>query len=291
MAAPNLDSKLALLKLRRYTRHTLQKLRMHTWAKPLGTQLETVGKEVDTALVSEAKLVDAVEDAETVLDIADLDLNEYARKVDVFAKSYYTGPNLRDVRDALFGPGVTLTQFNKPLMGQQLRKMRDWPKYLATLRPTEFAPMITKIETALKTADAAIAALTQTEIDLTGFRSATHAPLVVKVANLFQDIWTEAVKKSRETGVPAESLGLFLSVRKNRPPLTLARARAEVTAAEQDLRDAKQELAELEAEAAAEDQADKAREILEGRIADLQKGQKEAQAQIDALQAELARDK
>lgn len=286
MSAPNLDPKLPLAKLRRHVRHTLQKLRIHTWGKTLGTQLENLGKEVDTALASESKFVDAVEDAETVVDICDLDLNEYARRVDVVVKGYYYGQNLKDIREQLFG-SVPLSEFIRPLMGLQLRKMRDFPKYLGTLRPPEFTPMIPKIEAALKSADAAITALTQAEIDLAAFRTGTHYPLVGKVYSLFQDIWAEAVKKARETGVSAEALGLFLVTRKYRPPLTIARARAELSSREEDLKEAKGALDDLLAEAEAEVQAEKKREETERQIAALKKEQADAQVKIDALQKEL----
>jgi hypothetical protein len=288
MSAPNLDPKLPLPKLRRHVRHTLQKLRIHTWGKTLGTQLENLGKELDTALANEAKFVDAIENAETVVDIGDLDLNECARQADINVKGYYTGQNLKEIRETLFGPG-SLSEFVRPLMGQQLRGMRSWPKYLATLRPVEYAPLIAKIETALKNADAAISALTQAEVDLENFRTGTHYPLVKKVSLLFHDIWAAGTKQAKDTGMPGEALGLFLPTRKHRPPLTIARARAEVTAREGDLTDAKAALAGLLADAEAEDKAEKEREALAERIAVLKKEQAETQARIDALQDELDR--
>lgn len=287
MSAPNLDPKLALPKLRRHVRHTLQKLRMHTWGKTLGTQLETLGKDVDTALANEAKFVDAIENAETVVDICDLDLNEYARQADIAVKGYYSGQNLKEIRANLFGP-IPLSDFIRPLLGSQLRASRAWPKYLATLRPVEYAPLIAKIETALKNADAAITALTQAEVDLEGFRTGTHYPLVRKVDLLFHDIWAEGTKQAKDTGKPGEALGLFLVTRKVRPPLTIVRARAEITAREQDLKEAKAALADLEAEV--EVKAEKKREEVREEIAALKKEQAEAQTKIDALQKELEKD-
>lgn len=90
---------------------------------------------------------------------------------------------------------------------------------------------------------------------------------------------------------PGEALGLFLVTRTRRPPLTIARARAELTAREDDLKEAKTALDDLLAEAEAEVQAEKRREETERQIAALKKEQADAQTRIDALQRELDKDR
>lgn len=290
MAAPALDPKLPLPKLRNHTRHTLLKLRLYSWAKPLGTQLESLQKEVDGALSGERRLNDAIADAETVVDICDLDLNGLARNADSLARGFFSGALLKEVREALFGPEPVST-FIRPLLGSQLRGTRNWPKYLATLAAPNLKALIPSVEAAVKAADSAIDALTQAEVDLENFRTGTHYPLVHKVDLLFHDIWSEAVRKAKETGVSAENAGLFLSNRRRRPALTLARARAELTARENDVIEARASLAELEADAQAELESDKRQEALREQISVLKKGQAETTARIKALEDELDKEK
>lgn len=286
MKAPTLDSKLPLPKLRDHIRHTLLKLRLYSWGKPLGTQLEARQKDVDAALIGEQKLRDAVTDAETGVDICDLDLNAFARSVDSQARAFYSGALLKEVREALFGSEPVST-FVRPLLGPQLRATRNWPKYLATLAAPGLKALIPGIEAAIKAADSAIEVLTQAEVDLESFRTGTHYPLVHKIDLLFHDIWAEAVRQAKETGVSAENSGLFLSNRRRRPALTLARARAELTARENEVIEARASLAELEADAQADLESDKRQEALREQISVLKKGQAETTARIKALEDEL----
>ena len=289
MPAPNLDVKTPLAKLRRYTRYTLQKLRIVPWGKALGLQLETVQKEIDSAMGGEQKLSDTISDAETVVDICDLDLNSMARAADLAARGFYSATMLKEVRENLFGP-ISVSDFSRPLLGAQLRAMKNWPKYLATLASPNLKALIPNLETALKASDNSITALTQAEVELASFRTGTHAALVRKVDMLFHEIWAEAVRKAKETGITAESLGLFMSLRRNRPPLTLTRARAELAAREEELQEAQTALAELEAEAKEEVEADHRRLALEQQIAALKKNKAETDARIKALEDELDKD-
>jgi hypothetical protein len=287
MAAPNLDLKLPLAKLRLYARHTLLKLRIHpyAWAKTLGTKLATLLKEeIDPALVTEQKLLDAVADAETVVDIVDIELNSLARKAEVYSR-VYVGPLRTEVRTTLFGQDP-ISQFVKPILNDQLRAMRLWPKYLATLAAQSLKDLGPSVETAVQAADDAIKALTQAETNLAAFRSGTHAQLVKQVNLVFHDIWSEATRQAKETGVdPTE--GLFLKTRRNRPPLTLARARAELAAREEEVKEARTALAELEAEAQTELEEDKKRAAQQAELVTLQKAEAELASRIKALKDEL----
>lgn len=285
MAAPNLDVKLPLAKLRLYTRYTLLKLRLHSWAKPLGTQLATLQKEeVDPSITNEQKLIDAVADAETVVDIADYELNLLARRAEVYSR-VYLGPLRTEVRTTLFGQDP-ISQFVRPILGDQLRAMRAWPKYLATLAAQNLKDLGPSVEAAVKAADDAIKALTDAETNLAAFRSGAHVQLIKKVNLLFHDIWAEAVRQTKETGVdPTE--GLFLKIRRNRPPLTLARARAELAAREEEVSEARTALAELEAEAQAEVEEDKKRAAQKAELVTLQKAEAELASRIKALKDEL----
>lgn len=289
MGAPNLDVKTPLAKLRRYTRYTMLKLRTVPWGKALGLQLETLQKEIDSALGGEQKLSDTIADAETVVDICDQDLNAMARSADLGARSFYSGAMLKEVRENLFGP-ISVSDFSRPLLSAQLRAMKVWPKYLTTLAAPTLKALIPNLETALKAADNSVTALTQAEVELSGFRSGTHAALVRKVDLLFHEIWSEAVRKAKETGISAESLGLFLSLRRHRPPLTLSRARAELVAREEDLQEARTAVAELEAEAQADVEADRKQLALKQEIATLKKGLTVTAARIKELEDELDKE-
>lgn len=287
MAAPNLDLKLPLAKLRMYVRHTLLKLRIHpySWAKTLGTKLATLLKEeVDPALATEQKQLDAVTDAEAVVDITDIELNTLARKAEVLTRNYL-GPLRTEVRQTLFGQDP-VSAFIKPVLGDQLKAMRLWPKYLATLTLQPLKDLGPSIEAAVKAADDAIKALTDAETELAAFRSGTHAQLVKQVNLVFHDIWSEATRQAKETGVdPTE--GLFLKIRRNRPPLTLARARAELAAHEEEVQEARTALAELEAEAQTELEEDKKRAAQQAELVTLKKAEAELASRIKALKDEL----
>ena len=287
MAAPNLDLKLPLAKLRLYTRHTLLKLRMHPypWAKTLGTKLATLQtEEVDPAIVNERKLLDAVADAEAVVDITDIELNTLARKAEAYSR-VYVGPLRTEVRQTLFGQD-SISQFVKPILGDQLRAMRLWPKYLETLAAQNLKDLAPSVEAAVKAAEDSIKDLTVAETHLANFRSGAHAQLVRQVNLVFHDIWSEATRQVKETGIdPTE--GLFLKVRRNRPPLTLARARAELAACEEEVAEARTALAELEAEAQTEIEADKKRAAQQAELVTLKKAEAEIASRIKALKDEL----
>lgn len=288
MAAPNLDLKLPLAKLRMYTRYTLLKLRLHTWAKTLGTKLQLLQKEeVDPAIANEQKLLDAVADAETVVDIADYELNVLARRAEVLTRNYL-GPLRTEVRTTLFGE-QSISEFVRPLMGSQLTAMRTWPKYLATLAVTPLKDLGPSVEAALKAADDAIKALTDAETSLAAFRSGAHVQLIKQTNLLFHDIWAEAVRHTKETGEDVRE-GLFLTTRRRRPPLTLVRARAELAAREEEVQEARTALAELEAEAQAEAEADRQRTAQRLELAALEKTSAELESRIRALKAELSKN-
>ena len=289
MAAPNLDLKIALSKLRVYSRYTLLKLRLHPWAKPLGTLLSTLIKEeLDPALTTEQKLHDAIADAETVVDICDLELNVLARRAEIFSR-VYVGPTRTEVRTTLFGQD-SISEFVRPIMNDQLKAMRAWPKYLATLTAPALKDLGPSVEVALKAADDSIQALTTAETALVNFRSGTHAALVKQVNRLFHDIWAEAVRQTGDTGVDPRE-GLFLKIRRNRPPLTLARARAELLACEEEVSEARTALAELEAEAQAELEADKQRAAQQAELVTLQKAEADLARRIQALKDALDKNK
>ncbi|MFO0574776.1 MAG: hypothetical protein U1A78_12345 [Polyangia bacterium] len=290
MAAPNLDLKLPLAKLRLYVRHTLLKLRIHPypWAKTLGTQLATLLKEeIDPAFATEQKLLDAVADAEAVVDITDIELNTLARKAEVLTRNY-VGPLRTEVRQTLFGQDP-VSAFIKPILNDQLRAMRLWPKYLATLTLQPLKDLAPSVEAAVKAADDAIKALTGAETELAAFRSGTHAQLVKQVNLVFHDIFSEATRQAKETGVdPTE--GLFLKSRRHRPLLTLARARAELAAREDEVKEARTALAELEAEAQAEQEADKKRAAQKAELVTLKQASKELVGRIKELEDELDKE-
>lgn len=287
MSAPALSTKLPLYKLRRHVRHTLLKLRTRAWGRAAGAPLETLLKEVDTALAEESKQLDALEDAETAADIADLELDACARLAWNVTTLHFLGQSRSEVREALFGRAY-LSEFTRPALGPKLRAMRTWPRYLLTLTAVDLKALVARVEAALKAADAATAGALQAEIDLTAFRSGTQAPLVKKVDLQLQAVFAEARKQARTTGVVTEEKGLFLVPRRRQTlTLTPARARAAVASWEQGLAEARADLAQVEAQAQAEAKAEKEREALRQRITTLKGEQAAKQTEIAALEDEL----
>jgi hypothetical protein len=288
MPAPNLPARLPLLKLRRHVRHTLLKLRTRAWGRAAGALLAASLKEVDDALAAERRLADAIEDAETVADLADLELDACARAAWMLGNAHLSGGHRDEVREALFGESY-LSGFIRPVLGPKLRAMRSWPRFLGTLAAAELKALGARVEAALKAADAAVGGLTQAEVELAAFRAGVQAALVKKVDLQLQGIFAEARRQAKETGVQTEDQGLFLLPSRRRPPPTLARARAVLAAREKELAQARAEVAALEAEAEAQARAESERQALRRRITALRDEQARKQAELVALEQELGK--
>lgn len=285
--APTLASDLPLTKLRRELRYTLARVRTRGWAKAWAVLLETELKNTDAALLTETKLHDTLEDAEADVDAADEGLDRSARSVNHYARQWHKGKQLQEVQEALFGTQYP-SEFSKPQLGKQLTAMQQWPAILRAMPVSAMRACAPEVEAALKPAELAADALTKAETPIIAFRTGVHLPLVAKIDGMRQALLGEARKAARDTNDPAQAEGLFRRSTRRRPsPLTLTRARAEVTARERDLLEAKQLVAELEA-AAQEAEQHKAKDrAVQDEISTLEKQQAATAARIAALRDEL----
>lgn len=288
--APTLDLTLSLTKLRQHTRYTIQRLQIRAWGKAWVALFEAEVKNIDTALGTETRLSDAVNDAEAGVHIADAALDGLAHAANSTAKMVYYGANYREVKENLFGMD-TPSEFTKPLLGDQLDEMRDWPGYLGGLGSAEMKALGPKVDAALKAADTAVDVLNKADGELANFRSGVQAGLIKKINGMFQGLLGEARKQAQETGKPAEADGLFLATEQRRrrraPALTIARAAATVATLERDLTEARQDLEELKAAATAAAEAAARRRAKQEQLAALLKRRSETDAEIDKLREEM----
>ncbi|MFO0574175.1 MAG: hypothetical protein U1A78_09265 [Polyangia bacterium] len=289
--APTFELNFSLTKLRRNVRYTVQRMKQRSWGGAWVTLLEAESKNIDTVIAAELKLSDAVDDAETVVHIADALLDDLVTDT-VNAGRTYGG--FREFSSDLFGDDSP-SRFSQGLLGSQLEGMRHWPPYLKAHIGPLVQAMAPKVEAGLKAADDAEAALTKAESELTNFRSLIQAPLIKKINGLFQQLLGEARKQAASTGEPSEAKGLFLLTeqrRRRRAALTtLTNAEATVATCERALVDAKEALAALQAEAAAEAQADSRRRVRAEQIEALRKQREQADKAIDSLEDEQRRDR
>lgn len=290
-SAPSLDSQMSLPLLRRHVRYTMARIRTRAWGKTWLTLFEAELKNLDTALLAEAKLSDAVEDLGADVDAADMALDAAARYVGQLVRQVYHGKDRDDMLQALFGP-LYPSDFVRPLLGDQLEAMAKWPELLKALPHPAMSNQAPKIDAVVKQADAALGALNKAEAPLLAFRTGVQQPLVKKLDGLRQQLLGEARKQARDSGNPAEAEGLFLRAARRRPVVTtLALARAELAACEQDVAAARQRLTELEEAERAAEQHRQRRRAEEDRLAALLKQKSETEAAIAQARANLQTDR
>jgi hypothetical protein len=206
------------------------------------------------------------------------------------------GSGFREFLKELFGDD-TPSEFSLPLLGAQLEGMRHWPGYLKGCLGPNLQALVPKVEAGLKAADDAEVALTkaEAEAELANFRSLTQAPQIKKINGLFQQLLGEARTQAAGLGDPNEAKGLFLLTEQRRrrkaARYSLTRVEATVASCEQALADAKQDLAELKAEAAAEAQAEAERRVRAEQIAALRKQREQTDAALAALESEQRRNR
>lgn len=291
--APSLELNLSLTKLRQHARYTIQRLQIRSWGSAWVALFEAEVKNMDTALATETRLADAVYDAEAGVHIADATLDGLAHATNSTAKMVYYGANYREVKENLFGMD-TPTEFTRPLLQDQLEDMRDWPGYLGGLSNATMKALGPKVDTAIKAADTAVDAMNKADGELANFRSSVQAGLIKKINGMFQGLLGEARKQAQETGKKAEAEGLFLATEQRRrrraPALTLDRAAATVTALEQDLAEARQDLDQLKAAATAAAEAAAKRRARQEQMEALLKRRGETDAEIDKLRDEMHKD-
>jgi hypothetical protein len=269
----------------------MARIRTRSWGRAWLALFEAEQKNIDTALQAETRLSDAVEDAEAAIDIVDDSLNALAGQAGSLVRLHYRGKQRDDVMAALFGSQFP-SEFVKPLLGEQLEAMAKWPEILKTLTVTALSDLAPKVEAAVKQADTALEALGKAEASLMAFRTGVRQPLVKKVDGMRHQLLGEARKQARDSGDPREAEGLFLrSVRRRPAETSLALARAELAACEQDVAAAKQRLAALEEAERAAEQRRAQRRVDEDRLAALLKQQAETEAAIAQARANLRADR
>ncbi|MFO0573300.1 MAG: hypothetical protein U1A78_04840 [Polyangia bacterium] len=285
--APSLDSNMSLTLLRRHVRFTIARLRTRSWGKSWLALFEAEQKNLDTALQAEARLSDAVEDAEADLDAADAALDSLVRHLGLVVKQLYRGKDRDDMLQTLFGP-ASPSRFAEPLLGEQLDAMAKWPEVLKGLSYPSMSDQAPKVEAAVKQARAALDVLVKAEAPLLAFRVGVRQPLIKKIDGLRQQLQGEARKQARDSGDPEEAEGLFLRRLRRRPPApTLARARAELAECEQAVVAAKQQLVALEEAERVAEQRRTDRRAGEDRLAGMLRQQAELQASINELRSSL----
>ena len=289
--APSFELNTSLTKLRRNVRYTVQRLKLRGWGGALVTLLEAEVKSIDLAIATEQRLSDAEDDAATAVQGMDGVLDSMVLTVVNTGRTY---GGYREFLKDLFGD-ETPSEFSIPLLGTQLTGMRHWPGYLKSCLGPNLQTLAPKVEAALKAADDSEVALTKAEAELANFRSLTQAPQIKKINGLFQQLLGEARKQAQLLGDPNEAKGLFLLTEQRRrrkaARYSLTHAEATVAACEQALAEAQKDLAALQAEAAAEAQADSRRRVRAEQIEALRKQREQADKAIETLEDEQRRDR
>lgn len=289
MRIPTLSVEISLSELRREIRYTLAILRQRSWAAAWVPLFEGLLREVGGAETEQAALLDKLEDANAAVDDADV-------RLDVFVGGAASG--LRDALDkdtdapiwrSMFG-SQRPSDFVRPKLGEQLDRMRSWPALLRTAPTQPLRDSAAVCETLIKTADDAVTAQAAAASALQVFRAGKLVSLVNTINGERNSLGGEADKQLFGQKIrPEEASGLFRQAPRGRPPRpeTLASIRAEIAAAEQELAQKRQRLAELEAEAQAEAQAAELRRADEAALLAARAAQTEAEKKVAELEKRL----
>lgn len=288
MQIPTLSHQLSPLAVRRELRFTLVRLRSMTWAKSFVALFESLLTSCESHVAEQAKLRDAVEDADALVAHADADLDEVALFLHKLVALETTGETRLTLHKKLFG-GLTPSKFVRPKLGSELEQVRTWPTLLTTSSKPKLVATGATVSAVLKRCDAALLAQSTADVNLSAFQLNTWTPFVTQVNAERQSLGGEAKKQRRLDGSMGD-LGLFRSlVRPRSPgPTTLEELAEQIAQTAAELTSLKNQQLALEAEQRSEAEARAQRAKKEAELAELRKIAAEATAKTRALEAELS---
>lgn len=141
--------------LRSHLVFTLGRLRRHSLTQPYIPTFQALVAGVDAVEAQARVLADEVDEAQVDIYVADDGLNEYATKVWKAVDSITKDPNA-PIRKVLFA-GKTLSDFSRPILGNQYTVMTQWPTVLAASEYKILQDLAPEGELLLKAGEAAIA--------------------------------------------------------------------------------------------------------------------------------------
>lgn len=282
-----LDARTPLTSLRRELRYTLVRLRQRSWTKTWVTTFEALLKETETAEGELRKVQDALEDAEAELDEADLDLDRVVMYTAQLVRTELTGSLRTKLLTALFG-SERPSDVIKPKLGEELARVKTWPAVLVAAPLAKIVAQKAAVEAVVKRCEDAEKALTVAQAAMAGCKVKTLGPLYDKVNGERQALGGEA-KKQAFTGSGRDAgEGLFRSSLQKARPATIVTLREELAENEAQQQLLKDQLADLEAEQAADDAAAAAELQKAQAIRDLERQQAELEAKLAELKAHAA---
>lgn len=292
MAVRTLNPRSALTLFLSHIRYTQSRLQAHALAAPHAVEFKALRDQWATVHAEELAILEETSDAQARVDSADDALNAFASR---FSKAVLiiTNDDRKSPLYVHFFGKLSLSEFNRPTLGNQLSAMKKWVPSLQTSNQPTLKVMLPELEALVSQADAAVAARASAQQKRRQFRDLGGRRVIVDALNAKRKVVHGALAALvfNDPALPSDFADRFFlteGAEGEVEALTVASQQARITELEQQLQAEKQVLAALVAEQEAEAQAALQKQADEAALAALEKQMSDLAKQAADLQAKLA---
>lgn len=283
----------SLTALRRDFAYTMYRVKRLPYLKSFVPQLQGQLGQIDSAMTTEIKLMDAIEDARAGVDDSDEQLDDLLEEGTAQAK-LVVGTMLTDpLWQGMFG-NRRPSEWARLRLGEELEQLRTWPGKLKTAPTPGLRDLVPRLEACIVLCDAAASAEKDALSTYETWRLGPRVALIDKVNALRKQLAGEAEAHAHTThSGRSPGLGMFKLTAPKRSPRqsTVEALQSEIIAAKAEVSALETQLAAAQKQAQEEAQAEAQRSAEAAHLAALEKTRAETDRQIAELKHKLGTSK